>query len=78
MGVGVNVHYIPMPMLTLFKKLRYKMEDYPVTFNLYKNEITLPVYNNLKQEQLDFIIDSVVKAYEHVIAVDSVSLNSIV
>jgi len=66
MGVGVNVHYIPLPMLTLFKKLGYKMDDYPVTYDLYRNEITLPVYNNLTREQLDFIVDSVVKAYEHI------------
>lgn len=66
MGVGVNVHYIPLPMLTLFKRLGYKMEDYPVTYDLYRNEITLPVYNNLTREQLDFIVDSVVKAYDHV------------
>lgn len=66
MGVGVNVHYIPMPMLTLFKKLGYKMNNYPVTYDLYRNEITLPLYNNLTHEQLDFIIDSVTKAYDHI------------
>ncbi|MBP6625611.1 MAG: DegT/DnrJ/EryC1/StrS family aminotransferase, partial [Chitinophagaceae bacterium] len=31
-GVAVNVHFIPMPMLTYFKNLGYKIEDYPNTF----------------------------------------------
>jgi len=63
-GVGVNVHYTPMPMLTLFKKRGYKMGDYPKTFELYQNEITLPVYNGLTEEMLKRIVKTVVKAYD--------------
>ena len=62
-GVGVNVHYIPMPMLTLFRNLGYKIENYPVTYNLYCNEITLPVYNGLTMDQLKHVTNSVIKAY---------------
>jgi dTDP-4-amino-4,6-dideoxygalactose transaminase len=65
-GVGVNVHYIPMPLLTLFKRLNYRMEDYPKTYELYKNEITLPVYNGLSMEQLKFVVDTLVNAYKKV------------
>jgi len=63
-GVGVNVHYTPMPMLTLFKNRGYKMQDYPKTFELYQNEITLPVYNGLTEEQLKRVVKVVVKAYD--------------
>lgn len=66
-GIGVNVHYIPMAMLTLFKKLGYKIEDYPNTYNLYHNLITLPVYNGLSEDKLSRIVHSVSKAYETVI-----------
>lgn len=65
-GVGVNVHYVPMAMLTLFKDLGFKMEDYPVTFKLYQNQITLPVYNGLTTEQLQRVTDAVVEAYNFV------------
>ena len=61
--VGVNVHYIPMPMLTFFKNLGFRMKDYPTTYNLYKNEITLPVYNNLAKKQLEYVCNSIVNAY---------------
>ena len=54
-GIGTNVHYIPMPMLTLFRKLGYKMEDYPHAYRLYENEISLPVYNGLSEDQVAYI-----------------------
>ncbi len=63
-GVGVNVHYIPMAMLTLFKNLGYRMEDYPMTYSLYCNEITLPLYNGLTEEQVARVAESVVKEVE--------------
>lgn len=65
-GVGVNVHYIPMPMLTLFKNKGYKMEDYPKTYEMYANEISLPVYNGLTNQQLDYVIESVVNSYKQI------------
>jgi len=65
-GVGVNVHYIPMAMLSLFKSKGYKIEDYPVTFKLYENEITLPIYNNLTAEQLEYVVKTVVAGYNYV------------
>lgn len=63
-GIGVNVHYVPMPMLTLFKRLGYKIEDYPNTFSLYENEITLPVYNGLSEESVQIVAESIVDAYQ--------------
>jgi dTDP-4-amino-4,6-dideoxygalactose transaminase len=64
--VGVNVHYIPMPMLTLFKKRGYKIKDYPNTYKLYSNEISLPVYNNLNHLSLKVICEAVENAYKSI------------
>lgn len=61
--VGVNVHYIPMAMLTLFKNRGYRIADYPNTYRLYSNEISLPIYNNLSPEQLRIVVDTVAEAY---------------
>ena len=63
-GVGVNVHYIPMPMLTLWSRLGYRMEDYPNTYALYANEITLPLFNGLTDDQIDEVIRVVAEAVE--------------
>ncbi len=63
-GVGVNVHYIPMAMLTLFKDRGYDIADYPNTYALYANEITLPLYNSLTNAQVDEVVRVVVEAVE--------------
>jgi dTDP-4-amino-4,6-dideoxygalactose transaminase len=60
--VSVNVHFMPLPTLTAYKKRGYKMEDYPETWNKYQNEISLPVYFNLSDEQVETVIQSVIKA----------------
>ena len=65
-GVGVNVHYIPMPLLTLFKNLGYNIKNYPTTYKLFSNEISLPVYNGLSDVQLQKICDAVVESYKNI------------
>ncbi len=65
-GIGVNVHYIPMPMLTAFRNLGYDIADYPVTYDLYCNEISLPVYNGLSIAHLDAVVQAVKEGYEKV------------
>jgi dTDP-4-amino-4,6-dideoxygalactose transaminase len=60
-GVGANVHYIPMPMLSFFKTMGFDMHDYPVAYQLYANEISLPVYNTLRPEQVEYVVDCLKK-----------------
>lgn len=64
LGIGVNVHYVPMATLTLFKNLGYNINDYPNTINLYKNVISLPIYNGLKPEDVKFISKAIIKIIE--------------
>lgn len=66
-GVAVNVHFIPMPILTFFGSLGYCIEDYPVAYDNYRGEISLPVYPGLTDEQVDYVIKTVVDAYEAVV-----------
>jgi dTDP-4-amino-4,6-dideoxygalactose transaminase len=57
--VSVNVHFQPLPLLTAYKNLGYKMEDYPEAWNKYSKEISLPVYFNLTDEQVQQVITAV-------------------
>jgi dTDP-4-amino-4,6-dideoxygalactose transaminase len=57
--VSVNVHFQPLPLLTAYKSRGYKMSDYPEAFNKYKNEISLPVYFNLTDKNLETITRAV-------------------
>ena len=54
-NVAVNVHFQPLPLLTLFKKMGFKIEDFPNAYNQYKNEISLPIYPQLGQQEIHFI-----------------------
>lgn len=54
-GINVNVHFIPMPMLSLFSKLGYTIDDYPNSYRHYKCEISLPIYPQLTDAETDFI-----------------------
>ena len=57
--VSVNVHFQPLPLLTAYKNLGYKMDDYPEAWNKYSTEISLPVYFNLSDEQVQQVINAV-------------------
>jgi dTDP-4-amino-4,6-dideoxygalactose transaminase len=62
--VSVNVHFLPLPTLTAYKKRGYRIEDYPETWNKYQNEISLPVYFNLTDTQVQTVIQAVKNAVE--------------
>lgn len=66
-GVAVNVHYIPMPMLSLFKGLGFDIKDFPVAYDTYIREISLPIYPQLSDEQVDYIIECIVNAYQQIV-----------
>ncbi|MEE0746897.1 MAG: DegT/DnrJ/EryC1/StrS family aminotransferase [Anaerovoracaceae bacterium] len=58
-GIASNVHYKPLPMLTAYKNMGFDIKDYPNSYNYYRNEITLPLYSRLTDEQVDYIIEGV-------------------
>ena len=55
-GIATNVHFKPLPMMTAYKKLGADISNYPNAYNQYKNEITLPLYTKLTDEQVDYIL----------------------
>ena len=59
--VAVNVHYLPVPAMTHYKNMGYDLNDYPVAKANYQNEITLPVFFDLTDDQIDTVV-SVLKA----------------
>lgn len=66
--VSVNVHFQPLPLLTAYKKRGYSMDDYPESYAKYANEISLPVYFDLTNDQVDQVIAAVVASVKKVLA----------
>ncbi len=67
--VSVNVHFKPLPLLSYYKGLGFNMDAYPVAFDNYAREISLPLFVDLTEAQLDMVVKAVVKARQDVISV---------
>jgi dTDP-4-amino-4,6-dideoxygalactose transaminase len=61
-SVAVNVHFTPLPMLTVFKQAGYKIEEYPSAYNLYSNEISLPIYPQLTNDECKTVTEAVIES----------------
>lgn len=55
-GITTNVHFKPLPMMTGYKKLGFDIKDYPNAYAHYANEISLPLFSRLTDEEVDYII----------------------
>ena len=66
-GVSVNVHYIPLSDLTFYKKMGYKTQDYPVSYDVFSREITLPTYYDISDSQIEEVVSAVVSSVEQIV-----------
>ena len=66
-GISTNVHFKPLPMFTLYKKLGYKIEDYPNAYAQYENEISLPVYSTLALEDAKYVAEELIKEVKEIL-----------
>ena len=55
-GIACNVHYKPLPMMTAYKALGFDIEDYPNAYDMYRNEVTLPLHTRLTDEDIDYVL----------------------
>ncbi len=65
--VAVNVHFPPLPMLSFYKNAGYQMDLFPVTWDNYSREISLPVFFDLSRNQLKTVIQALVKSVQKVL-----------
>jgi dTDP-4-amino-4,6-dideoxygalactose transaminase len=61
-NVSVNVHFIPLPALSYYSGLGYRVSDYPVTLDNYSREITLPLFYDLTERWQQRVADAVLRA----------------
>ncbi|MFB6257507.1 MAG: DegT/DnrJ/EryC1/StrS family aminotransferase [Flavobacteriales bacterium] len=58
-GVSANVHFIPLPMLSYYRELGYSIDDHPNAFAFYRSELSLPLFYDLSDEQVEQVIAEV-------------------
>lgn len=54
-GISCNVHYKPLPMLSAYKDLGFDIKNYPNAYEMYENEISLPLHTQLSNEDVEYI-----------------------
>jgi dTDP-4-amino-4,6-dideoxygalactose transaminase len=60
-GIATNVHFKPLPLHTAYKNLGFSIEDYPNAYEMYYNEITLPLHTCLTDEQVRYVTDNFIE-----------------
>lgn len=60
-GIACNVHYKPLPMMTAYKALGFNIADFPNAYNLFENEVTLPLHTRLSDEDAEYVIGNYVE-----------------
>jgi len=59
LGISSNVHYKPLPLFKAYMKLGYNIKDYPNSFRMYSNEITLPFHTLLSNDDVLYVSKSI-------------------
>ena len=65
-GVATNVHYKPLPMHTAYKNLGFDIKDFPVSYEKYANEITLPLHTLLSDDDVEYVTECFRKAVKEI------------
>ncbi|MEO0258470.1 MAG: DegT/DnrJ/EryC1/StrS family aminotransferase [candidate division WOR-3 bacterium] len=61
-GIGTSVHFIPVHMHPYYRaKYGYKNEDYPVANKVFKMSLSLPIYPQMTEKEIDYVIEKVLK-----------------
>jgi len=55
-GIQTSVHYPPIHKFTIYQEFDTKL---PITEYVCDNEITLPMYASITEEQIDFIVENI-------------------
>lgn len=61
-GIGVNLHYIPLYHQPYYERMGFKRADFPEAERYYAEAITLPMYPQLSDANLDFVRDKLHQA----------------
>ena len=65
-GIACNVHYKPLPMMTAYKALGFDIKNFPNAYNLFVNEVTLPLHTRLTDKDVEYIITNYVDVIKNI------------
>jgi len=61
-GINLQVHYIPIHLQPFYQKnYGFNTGEYPVSENFYNNELSLPIYPKLTNDEQDLVIEKIIQ-----------------
>ena len=64
-GIGTSVHFIPLHIMPYYRsKYGYSENSYPAAFEAYRKEVSLPIYPDLGDDDLDYVVQKVKEALQ--------------
>jgi UDP-4-amino-4,6-dideoxy-N-acetyl-beta-L-altrosamine transaminase len=61
-GINLQVHYIPIHLQPYYKNIfGFKDGDFPISESFYQNEVSLPIYPDLTNDQLYLVVENLIK-----------------
>ncbi|MCY1455552.1 UDP-4-amino-4-deoxy-L-arabinose--oxoglutarate aminotransferase [compost metagenome] len=64
MGIGVNLHYIPVHTQPYYRNFGFKDGDYPEAEQYYREAISLPMFQTLSESQQDEVVSALRQAID--------------
>lgn len=64
LGVGVNLHYIPVHTQPYYLRMGFKVGDFPESERYYSEAISLPMFHTLTESQQDEVVAALKKALQ--------------
>ena len=61
-GIGVNLHYTPVHLHPYYRKLGFKVGDFPESENYAKSAISIPMHNKLTHKLQNYVVDSLARS----------------
>ena len=62
-GIGVGIHYpIAVPLQKCFSELGHKPGEFPIAEQIAAEEMTLPVFPEITEAQMDEVVEALKKA----------------
>ena len=62
-GIGCGVHYpVPIHLQAAYRHLGYSRGDFPVSEKLADEFLSLPMYPEFSETQIDYVVDAVAQA----------------
>jgi dTDP-4-amino-4,6-dideoxygalactose transaminase len=65
--VSVNVHFQPVPGMSFYRDAGYDMMNYKTAYDNYSREISLPVFYDITDEQIETVVNAVLKAVNNIL-----------